>query len=168
MKTVLFLDFDGVLNSTKWFLESRKGRMASLTSEQHQAEMIDPASVAELNHILAETGCEVVISSTWRRGNTMGALLRLLVARGMDKAHWDKFIGYTPVLDGQAPSGLFTAVQRGYEIQAWLDRHPEMIERIAILDDDGDMAHLKHRLVLTNGNEGLTREKADEVVAMLT
>jgi hypothetical protein len=162
---VLFLDFDGVLNSCNWFQKSRRDNPPdpSLTNEEG---MIDPEAVANLNRILEATGCDVVISSTWRRGHTMGELLRLLVKRGMDKAHWDKFVGKTPVLDGKLPSGLFTAVVRGHEIQAWLDENPGY-DRIAILDDDGDMAHLVPRLVLTHGIEGLNTEKVDEAICLL-
>lgn len=164
---VLFLDFDGVLNSCEWFQKSRTDRMAAMSQEKHEEEMIDPDAVANLNRIIEATGCQVVISSTWRRGRTMGALLRLLVKRGLDKKHWDNFIGMTPVLDSRMDSGLWRAVERGHEIQAWLDKYPEQFQRIVILDDDGDMAHLMPHLVLTHGAAGLDAEKTEDVIRRL-
>jgi hypothetical protein len=164
---VLFLDFDGVLNSCEWFQKSRTDRMAAMSQENHEEEMIDPDAVANLNRILEATKCQVVISSTWRRGRTMGALLRILVKRGLDKKHWDNFIGMTPVLDSRMDSGLWRAVERGHEIQAWLDKHPEQFQRIVILDDDGDMAHMMPHLVLTHGVAGLDAEKTEDVIRRL-
>ena len=130
--------------------------------------MIDPDAVANLNRIIEATGCQVVISSTWRRGRTMGELLRILVKRGLDKKHWGNFIGMTPVLDSRMDSGLWRAVERGHEIQAWLDKHPEQFQRIVILDDDGDMAHLMPHLVLTHGAVGLDSKKVEEVIKRLS
>lgn len=164
---VLFLDFDGVLNSCDWFQKSRTDRMAAMSQEKHEEEMIDPDAVQNLNRIIEATKCQVVISSTWRRGRTMGALLRILVKRGLDKKHWDNFIGMTPVLDSRMDSGLWRAVERGHEIQAWLDKHPEQFQRIVILDDDGDMAHLMPHLVLTHGVAGPDAKKTEDVIRRL-
>jgi hypothetical protein len=157
---VLFLDFDGVLNSDKWF------RQTSNAAEDVECGMernIDPEAVRNLNRIIESTGCQVVISSTWRRGNTIATLLRLLVKRGLDKKHSDRFIGATPVLDSLHDSGLWIAPVRGEEIQAWLDGNPE-VERFVIVDDDPDMAHLAPHLVQTKILHGLTAERADAAI----
>jgi HAD domain in Swiss Army Knife RNA repair proteins len=56
---------------------------------------------------------------------------------------------------------------RGYEIQAWLELHPE-VDRYAILDDDTDF--LEHRLpnfFHTSPNRGITQRLADKIVAHL-
>lgn len=173
MSKILFLDFDGVLNSTEWFQKTRGNggiRPVYPTKAAHEASMIDPDAVANLNRIIETTGCQVVISSTWRRGRTMGELLRLLVSRGLDKKHWDNFIGMTPVLDSQVGNeGLWRSPERGHEIQAWLDKHPEFAPygRIVIVDDDGDMAHLMPCLLLTHGITGLDDEIAAEAIKRL-
>lgn len=156
-QSILFLDFDGVLNSANWFQKSRRsGEIIVL--ENGMDGMVDPDAVANLNRIIEATGCKVVISSTWRRGNTLGSLLRILVRRGLDKRHWDNFIGMTPVLDKE----------RGHEIQAWMDKHLEKFGHIVILDDDGDMAHLMPHLVLTHGIVGLDEEKTADTISRLT
>lgn len=52
---------------------------------------------------------------------------------------------------------------RGHEIQEWLDDHP-FVQRFVIVDDDGDMAHLMSKLVQTDFTDGLTKEKAGEII----
>lgn len=160
--SVLFLDFDGVLNSCDYFSSPR-------AADRHEdGRRVDPLAVANLNRIIEATNCQVVISSTWRKGNSLGGLLRILVSRGLDKKHWDNFIRMTPVLDSRMESGLWRSVERGREIQAWLDKHPEKFERIVILDDDGDMVHLMPHLVLTHGITGLDAEKTAEAIRRLS
>lgn len=164
--SVLFLDFDGVLNSLGWYRS--RTRPSNPTIEEHHLNEIDPSAVAQLDRIIRETECCVVISSTWRRGNSLGYLLRLLVKRGLSKDHWGNFIGLTPVLDGKTESGLYTSPVRGTEIQSWLDSHSEKFEKIAILDDDDDMAHLLPNLIQCDSVYGLTEEIAGAVIDALT
>ena len=97
---VLFLDIDGVVNN-KRTKENFKSFMA-----------IDPAMAALVQRIVWNTGCEIVLSSSWR-----------LSQNGRDEIERKicKFADITPIL--YAP--------RGYEIKVWLTRHPE-IEHYAI------------------------------------
>jgi hypothetical protein len=100
---VLFLDIDGVVNN-KRTKENFEGFMA-----------IDPAMAALVQRIVQNTGCEIVLSSSWRLfKNSRDELERKIC----------KFADITPIL--HAP--------RGYEIKVWLTLHPE-IEHYAILDD---------------------------------
>ena len=156
--SVLFLDIDGVLNSEHWY--------RTRTSRGESLDELDPKAVALLVHILQQTGCCVVISSTWRRSHSLKAIMALLTVLGMPWKLRARFIGMTPVMDGKTPSGLYTAVQRGHEIQAWLDANPT--ETFAILDDDSDMAHLYPHLIKTSRKEGLTPDIADTVITKLT
>ena len=104
---VLFLDIDGVVNN-KRTKENFKSFMA-----------IDPAMAALVQRIVWNTGCEIVLSSSWR-----------LFQNGRDEIERKicKFADITPIL--HAP--------RGYEIKVWLTRHPE-IEHYAILNDAGSI-----------------------------
>ena len=92
---VLFLDIDGVVNN-KRTKENFKGFMA-----------IDPAMAALVQRIVRNTGCEIVLSSSWR-----------LFQNGRDEIERKicKFADITPIL--HAP--------RGYEIKVWLTPHPEI------------------------------------------
>jgi hypothetical protein len=78
----------------------------------------------------------------------------------------DAIIDRTP--DMQRPGGWGNGyVERGHEIADWLDRHPE-VRGFVILDDDGDMAHLKDSLVQTKLHDGgLTEELADRAIQRL-
>lgn len=59
-----------------------------------------------------------------------------------------------------------TGRERGFEIQEFLDEFfeedfPNLKSiRMAILDDNSDMAHLSSYLIQTNEKDGLTRTKA--------
>jgi hypothetical protein len=76
-------------------------------------------------------------------------------------------IDITPNFDKQRPSGIWTSVERGHEIQAWLDTHPDLnVTSFVIIDDDADMAHLLHRLVAVEFETGLTEQCAVEVIKL--
>lgn len=141
MRPLLFLDFDGVLCVPDG--PRRRGQW-----------WFCPKRVALLQGIIDRTNCEIVISSTWRQIHEMDELRRWLHEAGLRH----------PIRDRTPSYGL--GPERGHEIQAWLNdnypdaRHPPFI----ILDDSDDMVHLSGHLVLTGWREGLTREKADEVV----
>jgi len=177
---VLFLDIDGVLNTSEWLKDRVKG---TEDRDAYYLSMIDPAAVGLLNQVLERTGCEVVLSSTWRIAHERPAMQRLLEIKGFNGAILD----YTPRKGTEAipirrkPGGPWVNakfseyVDRGYEIHAWLEKHPE-VTSFAILDDESDMAHLKHRLVQTSfqhwaeypeGPLGMHQGTVDDLVAML-
>lgn len=72
-------------------------------------------------------------------------------------------IDCTPILSAERP------VDRGEEIQAWLDSRGLSIAeaRIVILDDGDDMAHLSHLLLQTDSKVGLTLEIANRAIRRL-
>ena len=65
---VIFLDFDGVINSHEWY----QTRMDRVDMEEIRAQYpfyeLDPELIENLNFIISETGAKVVISSSWRTG----------------------------------------------------------------------------------------------------
>jgi hypothetical protein len=151
---VLFLDFDGVLNSSEWFEKiNPNGERTFATHEEWQRESFDPEAIARLNRVLDATGAVVVISSSWRIVNSINDLRIFL----RDKGFTGKIIGTTPILRGER--------ERGDEIQMWL--HKKTVEKFAIVDDSDDMAHLKHRLVRTTWKSGLQDEHVEALIKML-
>lgn len=141
--TVLFLDVDGVLNKCGTF---------------HDVHA-DKAQI--LYRIVTETGCSIVVSSTWRRtAHSRKLLVGLLQQSGVSIADW------TPCLDRISDEGHLVIAERGHEIQAWLDEHPG-VTRFVILDDSKDMAHLMDHLVQTDTFTGLTNALADEAIQWL-
>lgn len=150
---LLFLDFDGVINSHDWW-ERRKG----LERERHPVHEIDPLAVARVERVCAETGAQVVVSSTWRLLNDTPSLRRLLRKRGFT----GRVRGTTPDLRYSLSAGIlpWTKIGRGLEIQWWLRTFLTVEQvcqaRICILDDDSDMGDLLGALVQTRVQMGLT------------
>jgi hypothetical protein len=153
---LLALDFDGVLNSARFYDKKHPGVLP-----------LDPAAVQLLNTLLDRSGALVVVSSTWRLGDDLMGLWSKLESVGFR----GKVVGVTPDLSRRPKvSKIYRPVPRGEEIQAFVDEWEaarEPIESLVILDDDPDMAHLSHRLVQTNFREGLTIVHVDRAVRML-
>jgi len=62
---------------------------------------------------------------------------------------------------------MFDNSQRGDEIEAWLNEHPE-VKKFVILDDDNDMRNLMDHLIQTDFyKKGLTSELADKAIEIL-
>lgn len=142
---VLFLDIDGVCNSADYM------RRINKQSFWHDT---DPDAVKLVKQIIKETGCLVVLSSTWR----LYPEARAVVKR--DVCH---FIDCTKDLQRGAKRGV---VERGVEVQEWLDRHPS-VTQYAIIDDDSDF--LPHQwLFKTTWEKGITEDIAQAVIAHLT
>lgn len=170
---VIFLDIDGVLNSETWYqwrqycyhngkqneiydttiqpIEETNSKFIWMQSE------IDPRLVANLNKIIRETDCEIVLSSSWRSSSeTENAFLNnVLKSKGLIKP----FVYVT----GYAQSG-----SRGDDIQEWLNKCQD-IESYCIIDDDiFDMLDSQlNNLVHTDFYYGLTSANADAVIKIL-
>jgi len=126
---VLFLDIDGVVNN-----ERTKANFEGLIA-------IDPTMAALVQRIVQNTGCEIVLSSSWRLFQN----IRNEVERKICK-----FSDITPIL--HAP--------RGYEIKVWLTLHPE-IDHYAILDDaESILPEQRANFFQTTLESGLTEDIA--------
>lgn len=132
MKPFLFLDVDGVLNNRASF---------------EAGVDLDTECCARLRRIIEETGCEVVLSSTWRLYPSNARRVWAVIGGRCQR---------TPELRG--PDDC-----RGTEIAAFLAADPRPY---VIVDDDSDM--LEEQLpffVQTDLAEGgLTEEKAQEII----
>lgn len=177
MSRIVFLDFDGVVNSGAWLAErgpvtDEERRLAATAppdalpdyvvgsamerSHLHSIRSIDPGAIEHLNALVRLTDAHVVVSSTWRHGYTLNGLRWLLSARG--------FVGQ---VIGVTPSDPRHQI-RGEEIQAWLDLLGSPLHvRFVILDDDSDMGPLTPKLVRTDRSVGLTAPDAARAAAML-
>lgn len=149
---IVFLDIDGVLN----------GPVSSWEGFPHSH--IDPVMVARLNVIVSATDAKVVISSSWRFKYEYDELARILKDQGFE----GEVIGQTPKFNKRA-RGMsdYVNMQRGHDIQEWLDDCGMDIESFVILDDVPDMVHLKKHLVLTQSNVGLTDKHVEKALKLL-
>ena len=159
---VIFLDIDGVLNVCL----HKRDEFGSLFHQQF---------MNNLKRVVDETNAKIVISSSWRHSG-------LKVMQEM----WKKRNLAGEVIDVTAnrPSnhketmnlGFHERLERGFEIQDWLFKHPE-VDRFVIIDDDDDMLESQmYTFVQTSDNWehtdhieglGLTLECADKAIKIL-
>jgi hypothetical protein len=180
---LLFLDIDGVLNHayTKDCVHVPADHFKVTQFFDHDEvdengivrlpglHGMDREAVERLNRLCAAVpDLEVVLSSTWRR--TMGAKYTEMNMRRQGYAG-PRIVHITPT-DVRARK-FSESVQRGHEIQAWLERNLDLEKaesdlRMVILDDDSDMVHLKPHLVQTNPYVGLTDADVDQCIKRLS
>jgi hypothetical protein len=119
---VIFLDFDGVLNSEASF------RMEVRRKNSKVSDTLNPVSCSNLQYILdLDSSVKIVISSTWRKLHTNVELGNILNSYGVTAS---RIIGKTPA--------VFSG-DRGHEINLWLEDNPG-ITKYVIIDDDESAA----------------------------
>lgn len=147
---VIFTDFDGVLNSSKW--DRQQGPMPLTDDPRDDAEWnLEPERVALLKQAVDRSQAKLVVSSSWRGDGHGIAMLR---HAGLDA------IGETPRIrvTGRA------VWARADEIRAWLQEHPE-VDSFVVLDDD--YVDLPDQLIRVHGMLGLQQVHVDDIVARL-
>ncbi len=162
---VVFLDFDGVINSDRWFDKfQREGSL--LVHIAHEANAIDPEAVERLNRLLDATGAVCVLSTSWRHGYPVARLVEFLRSRGFR----GEVIGRTPMsneVDTEEWKRLETCEhERGLEIATWLRSHPEVAAYV-VLDDCPVGLDAEERRIATTFAEGLTDEHVERAIEML-
>lgn len=136
---VIFLDIDGVLNTADLLHEGG-------------IHTIAPHLVANLHRIVAATGAEIVLSSTWRlHQENRRRVNQALEPFGMQFSHRTESMRHTPRRD---------------EIREWLGRHPE-VTHFAVIDDESDACIPGHFIHTSFTNGGLTSELADRAIEVL-
>ena len=147
---VLFLDFDGVLNSDRYV--RRHGNTGLI---------IDPARMELLQRIIRETDAKIVLSTSWREhwssvpsqcdavGDTVNAL----------------FAPYGLTIYDKTPK---RRDGREQEIAQWLRDFPS-VTVFAVLDDRFlEAPFLNDHLVLTsNRRDGLDEDDVNKAIALL-
>ena len=181
---VIFLDIDGVLNSQDWYRYRRDNIAMDAVEGQYPFYEFDPRAVARLNRIIEETSAKIVVSSSWRSGQTVESLQKLLDSVGVV----GEVIGLTPHLWCRKPYADMDGyrVPRGCEIDWWLDNYGEFqrinwskeeqlkymnkakVKNYIIIDDDSDMVYgQREHFIHTGHDHGLTDELADKAIAIL-
>lgn len=159
MKKILFLDIDGVLNYEECYKRGRR-------EDSYPLSEICPVAIKHLNRIVAETGCKVVISSTWRHSG-IEYCRNILKECGFI----GEIIDITPSLDR-----IGEWIQRGNEIRKWLidnklykyDEYNTVDYDYAIVDDDNDMLYQqRYNFFECSPITGLTEEIADKIIKFL-
>jgi hypothetical protein len=103
-------------------------------------EDFNPNVVHWLTFICEQSDAKIVISSTWRFNTT--------------KEFWETIFPNCIHDDWQTPKAKMDGI-RGYDVDAWLKRHPEVVQYV-ILDDDADFHdHQKPHLIQTDPYNGM-------------
>ncbi len=147
---VLFLDFDGVLNSDKY-----------VRGCGHFGVVIDPARMELLKQIIDATDAHIVLSTSWRehwsampeKCDTTGTLINDIF-----KKHGLEIYDKTPDL----------TFKREQEIEKWLANYPS-VTHFAVLDDDMLAAPFMdgHFVKTSNLRDGLDGENVKLAIKIL-
>jgi len=140
---LIFLDVDGVLNSTRKLIE-----VYNITHKPHSGSNypFDEECLKNLQLIVLETNSKIVISSTWRKHKkNIQVLFNELKKYNLDK----EVIGFTKVIDGNLEN----------EILEYLS-NIEIDYNFIILEDSLNFSTLLPHLVATKTYFGLTYENA--------
>jgi hypothetical protein len=132
---VIFLDLDGVLNVIPQGYDEFGGIFHS-------------NFVENLRRIINETGAKIVISSTWRFGG-----IEKMKDMWKFRDYPGEVIGITPDLWRRSiDEDSHVKIERGHEIESWLNLHPE-VDNYVILDDDNDfLPNQRGNFVRTSNN----------------
>lgn len=147
---VIFLDFDGVLNSEASF------RMEARRKNNRISDSLSAVCCSNLQFILEQNSdIKIVISSTWRKIHTLVELGNILNSYGVTA----KIIGKTPI--------TFSG-HRGREISSWLEDNPN-VTKFVILDDDGDAGAVQDprgHFFQTTWKDGLLFKQAEQIAKL--
>ena len=165
---VLFLDHDGVIClSSEWGGRFKKKGYDSNPNTPLDIRMdnFNKKAVKVLNGIIEETGCEIVVSSDWKRWGTIEQMCEMYNNRGIKEP-----ISCTPDMEDFDPDGhhLLKSTNdyesiRVHEINEWLKNHLEVTHWVAV--DDMDLSSLEN-FVMTKRpyNEGIKQSGIKEKI----
>jgi hypothetical protein len=184
---IIFLDFDGVLNSENWYRRRFNEIDRDTAAGNYPFYEFDPLSIKELNRIVEQTGASVVVSSSWRVGNRIQDLQQMLDAVGFVGNVIDTTPRFsTKGIDNNQNPITYT-IPRGCEIEWWLKEtgkfqrinwslemqleylEKSIVKNYIILDDDSDMLYgQREHYVKCNGyGAGLDKQTADTAIKIL-
>ena len=168
MNKIIFLDFDGVLNTE--YHQDLLQYLGKSWQDEYGA-LFDPNAVKQLKRIIDATNADIVVESSWKYLglDTMKELweVRNLPGRIIDitpSTISDEYL-LSSDLENIHPSLLHC---KGVEISSWLSKYETQDIRYVIIDDeyvilDSQLPHF----ILINPYEGITEEQANQVISML-
>lgn len=151
---ILFLDFDGVMDSESYIqILKKQGKPL----KDKYGTIFDPICVKNLKHITDQTGASIVVTSLWKRIMSYGDIVELWGYRELPG-----FVaGVTP--------NLGKSLNRGDEIDAWLEECRTDIQYV-IIDDLRAKFFKEHqlpRLLKVDPIGGLDEDTAERAIEIL-
>lgn len=165
MKRVLFLDFDGVLNTES---HQQMLRLEGKPRWDDYGQLFDPKAVENLKMILdAVPDVLLVINSSWKLEG-LDRMRALWEARGLPGTIHSVTPDYAPDLmtvDLQVPDNLALLAGKGNEVKEWISRYAPNGCKYVILDDVPDYLPEQAAFVIcTDPCKGIT--DADVIIAI--
>lgn len=172
---VIFLDIDGVINSVQYEIWNH--------NHKHRYGLVDPREIHRLVRFIDKYNIKLVISSSWRNGNSYKDCIDELLKDS--KRHHDLdllipyIIGVTPYHNSRhrgTEIGIFIDVLYDYncensnKMQSYYPIYKEHfeIEKYVIVDDDNDMLDEQMKnLIQTNAWTGLTKKDYRKIKKIL-
>ena len=152
MRKIIFLDFDGVLNTE--YYQGLLQFQGKQWQDEHGA-FFDPRAVRQFKRVIDTTGADIVVESSWKYLG-LEAMQELWRVRNLP----GRVIDITPSLTGNA--------SKGEEIAAWLSEHATLDTPYVIIDDEYVVLDTQiPYFIWTNPYEGLTEEQADRAISIL-
>lgn len=141
-KNIIFLDFDGVLNSNWWLVEGNK-KIKGLKE-------FDPKRIKILKEIIKGTDAKVVLTSSWRNREGIKEFFSKCGIKVYDSV---KDLGKG---------------NRGEEIQEWLDTHHFWTNYLILDDECSDLTpeQLKHTLITRTPLDTNVLVKRDDIMGL--
>lgn len=168
---LLVLDLDGVINND---LDSEYHNVYHVSPNGNISEKLffSKSCVNLINDITTRTGAVILLSSTWRLGETVESAQRMLSSMGLT----GKVIGLTENLtySKRIPDDVARVIPRGVEVHKWIVENETTLgyegyfTKYVILDDDDDfLISMLPNFVQCDSNIGITRELADKAISIL-
>ena len=167
MKKIIFLDFDGVLNT-----EHNQNMLmyhGKPWKDKHGA-FFDLEAVTELKRIVEETRADIVIESSWKYLG-LEAMRQMWADRNMP----GNVIDVTPLsvsdnwlLNANLDEMALYTYWKGVEIASWIAGHLHEDSRYVIIDDEYVIQDLQlPHFIQANPYDGITPELADRAIKIL-
>lgn len=155
MPSLIFLDFDGVLNHPGY-----AGTVYEKPDDVDKwgIDHIVPAYAARLVEVLQRTGAAIVVSSSWRYIFDLEGFRRVLGAHGVARAC---IIGATR-RDHKTGKD-----SRADQIRDWLQEHAPEAEYVILDDVDDELSTFGWRYIQTDMSVGLQDADVERAVAAL-
>ena len=168
MDKIIFLDFDGVLNT-----EYHQNLLCyqGLAYQDEYGAIFDPEAIKQLERIVDATSAKIVIESSWK---FLG--LEAMQEMWSERQLPGQVIDITPssVSDQWLLSANLDDIDsamghcKGMEIASWLADHAGPYAHYVIIDDEYVILDSQlPNFILTNPYDGITEELADKAISIL-
>ena len=146
---VVFLDYDGVVNTPQW--KQEHGQWKCDYNSPSDNAVNDVQAVQWVSEFCEKYGYDIVVTSTWRtHDNYKECLLNGGLRAGI------KILGKTP---------WFPELCREDEIQAWMNEHND-VENYLIFDDESNMEQHLSRLIPCKTSIGFRMEEFEKAAEL--